>query len=83
MSKVTPRRVHGIYKLIFPNTFEMLEHPPHLLLHLSGIHQLLVVLPPGTHVTFLRNKLGGFAVVGFQEIDGFLPFGEPKFVLIH
>ena len=41
------------------------------------------MLPPRAQVAFLRDKLGGFAVVGFQKVDGFLPFGEPKFVLGH
>lgn len=61
----------------------MLEqlHTPRL--QLAGIHQLLVVLPPRAHVAFLRVELGGFAVVGFQEVNGFLPFGEPEFVLGH
>ena len=53
---------------------------PHLL-QLPRIHQLLVVLPPGAHVAFLRNELGGLTVVGFQKVDGLLPFGEPEFVL--
>ena len=41
------------------------------------------MLPPRSQVAFLRDELGGFAVVGFQEVDGFLPFGEPEFVLGH
>lgn len=41
------------------------------------------MLPPRAQVAFLRDELGGFAVVGFQKVDGFLPFGEPKFVLGH
>ena len=41
------------------------------------------MLPPTAHVALLRDKLGGFAVIGFQEVDGFLPFGEPEFVLGH
>ena len=39
------------------------------------------MLPPRTHVAFLRDGLGGFAVVGFHEVDGFLPFGQPEFGL--
>ncbi len=61
----------------------MLKHLQPLRLQLAGIHQLLVVFPPRAHVAFLRDELGGFAVVGFQEVDGFLPFGEPEFVLGH
>ena len=41
------------------------------------------MLPPRAHVAFLRDELGGFAVVGFQEVDGILPFCKPKFVLVH
>ena len=41
------------------------------------------MLPPRTQVAFLRDALGGFAVVGFQEVDGILPFGEPEFGLGH
>lgn len=41
------------------------------------------MLPPRAHVAFLRVELGGFAVVGFQEVDGFLPFYEPEFGLGH
>ena len=41
------------------------------------------MLPPRAHIAFLRDELGGFAVVGFEEVDGFLPFGEPKFGLGH
>ena len=41
------------------------------------------MLPPGAQVAFLRDELGGFAVVGFQEVEGFLPFGEPEFGLGH
>lgn len=41
------------------------------------------MLPPTAHVAFLRDELGGFAVIGFQEVDGFLPLGEPEFGLGH
>ena len=41
------------------------------------------MLPPRAQVAFLRDELGGFAVVGFQKVDGFFPFGEPEFVLGH
>lgn len=36
-----------------------------------SIHKLLVVLPPRAQVAFLGDKLGGFAVIGLQDIDGF------------
>jgi len=49
----------------------------------TGIHQLLVMLPPRAHIALLRDELGGLAVVGFQKVDGFLPFGEPEFGLSH
>ena len=62
---------------------QLLKHLQTLRLQVAGIHQLLVVLPPRAHVAFLRDELGGFAVVGFQEVDGFLPFGEPEFGLGH
>ena len=35
------------------------------------------------HVALLGDKLGGLAVIGFQEVDGFLPLSEPKFGLGH
>ena len=41
------------------------------------------MLPPRTHVSLLWDELGGVAMIGFQEVNGFLPFGEPKFVLGH
>lgn len=61
----------------------MLEKLQSLRIQAAGVHQLLVVLPPRAHVAFLRDELGGFAMVGFQEVDGFLPFSEPEFVLGH
>ena len=69
--------------VLFTQCKQLLEEVYPLRLQLAGIHELLVVLPPGAHVAFLRDELGGFAVVGFQEVDGFLPFGEPEFVLSH
>ena len=69
--------------ILFTQCKQLLEEIHSLRLQLAGIHQLLVVLPPGAQVAFLRDELGGFAVVGFQEVDGFLPFGEPEFVLGH
>ena len=62
---------------------QLLEQLHPLRLQVARIHQLIVVLPPGAQVAFLRDELGGFAVVGFQEVEGFLPFGEPEFVLSH
>ena len=41
------------------------------------------MLPPRAQVAFLRDELGGFAVIGFQEVDGFLPLNEPEFGLGH
>ena len=73
-----------IHMLIpLPQLQQLLEHLHPLGLQLPGIHQLLVVLPPRAHVAFLRDELGGLAVVGFQEVNGFLPFGKPEFVLGH
>lgn len=69
--------------VLLPQLQQLLKHLYPLRLQLPGIHQLLVVLPPGAHVALLRDKLGGFAVIGFQEVDGFLPFGEPEFGLGH
>ena len=70
-----------------PKPIPQLQHPLKQLhplrLQLPGIHQFLVVLPPRAHVAFLRDELGGFAVVGFQEVDGVLPFVEPEFGLSH
>jgi len=69
--------------ILLPQLQQLLEHLQPLRLQLPRIHQLLVVLPPGPHIALLRHKLGRFAVVGFQKVDGFLPFGEPEFVLGH
>ena len=66
-----------------PQLQQLLEHFHPFRLQLPRIHQLLVVLPPGAHVAFLRDELGGLPVVSFQKVDGFLPFGEPEFVLGH
>ena len=65
--------------VLLPQLQQMLKHLYPLRLQLPGIHQLLVVLPPRAHIALLRNKLGGSAMVGFEEVDGFLPFGEPEF----
>ena len=62
---------------------QLLEQLHPLRLQVAGIHQLLVVLPPRAQIAFLRDELGGFAVVSSQEVDGFLPFGEPEFGLGH
>ena len=69
--------------VLLPQLQQLLKHLQTLCLQLPCIHKLLVVLPPRAHVAFLRDELGGFTVVGFQEVDGFLPFGEPEFVLGH
>ena len=66
-----------------PQLQQLLEHLHPLRLQLPRIHQLLVVLPQRAHVALLRHKLGGFAVVDFEKVNGFLPFGEPEFVLGH
>ena len=73
-----------IHMLIpLPQLQQLLEHLLPLGLQLPGIHELLIVLSPRAHVALLRDELGGFAVVGFQEVDGLLPFGEPEFGLGH
>ena len=41
------------------------------------------MLPPVADVPFFGDELGGFTVVGFQEVDRGFPFGEPEFVLGH
>ena len=41
------------------------------------------MLPPVADVAFFGDELGGLAAVGLDEVDGFLPFGEPEFVLSH
>ena len=69
--------------VLLPQLQQPLKQLHPLRLQLPCIHQLLVVLPPGPHIALLRHKLGRFAVVGFQEVDGFLPFGEPEFGLGH
>lgn len=69
--------------ILLPQLQQPLKQLHPLRLQLPGIHQLLVVLPPRAHIAFLRDELGGFAMVGFQEVDGFLPFGEPEFGLGH
>ena len=67
----------------FPNHQKLFEHRHPHRLQFPSVHQLLIVLPPIAHVALLRNKLGGFAVISFEEVDGILPSGEPKFVLSH
>ena len=69
--------------ILLPYLQPPLEHLQPLRLQLPSIHQLLIVLPPRAHIAFLRDELGGFAMVGLQEVNGFLPFGEPKFGLCH
>ena len=69
--------------VLLPQLQQLLKHLHPLRLQLPGIHQLLVVLPPRAQVAFLRDELGWFAVVSFQEVDGFLPFSEPEFILGH
>jgi len=57
----------------------------HMLVLLPQLHSgfnspafisFLLCFHTGAHVAFFRDKLGGFAVVGFQEVDGFLPFAS-------
>ena len=67
--------------VLLPQLQQLLKHLHPLRLQLPGIHQLLVVLPPRAHVAFLRDELGGFVIVGFQEINDFLPLGELELVL--
>ena len=69
--------------VLLPQLQQPLKQLHPLRLQLPGIHQLLIVLPPRSHIAFLRDELGEFAVIGFQEVDGFLPFGEPEFGLGH
>ena len=69
--------------VLLPQLQQPLKQLHPLRLQLPGIHQLLVVLPPRAQVAFLRDELGGFAVIGFQEVDGFLPLNEPEFGLGH
>ena len=67
----------------FPQFQQLLKHLHPLRLQFSRIHRLLIVLPPRPHITFLRHKLGRLPVIGLQEVDGFLPLGEPEFALGH
>ena len=69
--------------ILLPYLQKLPEQLQPLRLQLPGIHQLLVVLPPGAHIALLRHKLGGLAVISFQEVDRFLPFCQPEFVLGH
>ena len=69
--------------VLLAQTEELFKQLHPLRLQLTTIHQLLVVLPPRAHVAFLGDELGGFAVVGLKEVDGFLPFSEPEFILGH
>ena len=39
--------------------------------------------PPVADVALFGDELGGIAVVGLEEVGGFLPFGKPEFVLGH
>ena len=41
------------------------------------------MFPPVADVAFFGDELGGVAMVGLEKVDGFLPFGEPEFVLGH
>ena len=65
-----------------PQLQQLLEHLKPIWLQFPGIHQLLVVLPPRAQIAFLRNELEGFAAVSFKEVDGFLTFDEPSFILV-
>ena len=65
-----------------PYLQQLLEQLNPLRLKVTRIHQLLVMLPQRAQVAFLRNELGGFVVVGFQEVDGLLPFCTPEFILV-
>ena len=83
-------RLIGLHSMILihmliplPYLQKLPEHLQPLWLQLPGIHQLLVVLPPGPHIALLRHKLGRFAMVCLQEVNRFLPFGQPEFVLSH
>ena len=67
--------------ILLPQLQQLLEQLHTLRLQLTRIHQLLVVLPPRAHVAFLRDELGGFAVVGFQEVNDLLPLGELDLIL--
>lgn len=67
--------------ILLPQLQQLLEQLHTLHLQLTGIHQLLAVLPPRAHVAFLRDELGGFVIVGFQEVSDLLPLGEIEFIL--
>jgi len=54
-----------------------------LRLQFPRIKKFLIMLPPAAHIPLIRHKLGRLAMVGFQEVNGFLPFREPEFVLGH
>ena len=69
--------------VLLPQLQQLLEQLHPLWLQVARIHQLLIMLSPRAHIAFLRDELGGFAVIGFQEVDGFLPFGEAEFGLGH
>ena len=69
--------------ILLPQLQQRLKHLQSFRFQFPGIHQLLIVLPLRAHIAFLRDELGGFAVVGFQKVYGVLPFGKPEFVLGH
>lgn len=41
------------------------------------------MLPPVADVALFGDELGRVAAVGLEEVDSFLPFGEPEFILGH
>ena len=69
--------------ILLPYLQQLLKQLYPLGLQLSGIHQLIVMLPPGTQVALLGDELRGFAAVGLEKVDRFLPLGEPEFGLGH
>ena len=58
----------------------MLEEFHSFRLPFAGVEELLVMHLSEAQAEFPRDELGGFAVVGFQKVKGYLPFGEPEFI---
>lgn len=69
--------------VLLPQSEELFEEFQPLRLHLPGIHQFLVVLPPRAHIALLRNEFGGFALISLEEVNRLLPARKPEFVLGH
>ncbi len=69
--------------VILPELQQLPKHLQSLWLQSTRIHQLLIVLPPAAHVVIFGSEFGGLEAVGLEEVDGFLPFDEPEFVLNH